>query len=255
MSRKARKRSSSSRLVMLRPMSRRSRSRLMAGVPGRPGYRATRSAREVGLPRRRISASVAARSRCCGERIAARSRSVRAGVVTGMRRSTVTSSAGSPARWISSRSRRFSARGTVISVRARSPPRMPQSAAAERWLSTARGLTSVAAIHAASRRSASWPTAYTPRCTGSSRRSAMRWSTERRCIPSARSCRRETTPCCRVASAATASSRRIRPLHPMLWSRSNASDTSPIVPLIPCRRNHPTAPKLFALRTGVRAPP
>jgi hypothetical protein len=54
---------------------------------------------------------------------------------------------------------------------------------------------------------------------------------------------------------ATASSRRIRPLHPMLWSRSNASDTSPIVPPIPCRRNHPTAPKLFAHRTGVRAPP
>jgi hypothetical protein len=72
-------RSSSSRLVMLRPMSRAASSRLMAGVPARAGYRATRSAREVGLPRRWISASVAARSRWWYGTIAARSRSVRGG--------------------------------------------------------------------------------------------------------------------------------------------------------------------------------
>ena len=126
-SRKARKRSSSSRFVMLRPMSRRSRSRLIAGVPGRPGYRAARSAREVGLPRRRISASVAARSRWWYGTIAARSRSVRAGVVTGIPSCLVISSSRSVVRCSCTRGRGFHDRDTTMSVRLRSAGRMPHT--------------------------------------------------------------------------------------------------------------------------------
>jgi hypothetical protein len=59
---------------------------LSVAIPRRPGCRATRAAREVGLVRRLISASAIAASNCCLLSSWARSKSVRAGVVTGIPR-------------------------------------------------------------------------------------------------------------------------------------------------------------------------
>jgi hypothetical protein len=63
---------------------------------------------------------------------------VRAGVVTGMPRSVVTSSAASATRCASMPGLR-QWRSTVTSTRTRRVSRIPHSAAAERWLNTAPG--------------------------------------------------------------------------------------------------------------------
>jgi hypothetical protein len=67
-------------------------------TPRCPGCRATRAPRERGSVSRRYSASLMARSRWLLGRTAARSRSVRGGVVVGMPLCSVTSSSGRRAR-------------------------------------------------------------------------------------------------------------------------------------------------------------
>jgi hypothetical protein len=96
----------------------------------------------------------------------ARSRRVRAGVVTGMPRSLVISSAGSVVWWASMPGRRHW-RGAVTSIFARRLSQMPHSAAADRWLSTAPGPAArTAASQWPSRDRTRWPTANTPRWIG-----------------------------------------------------------------------------------------
>jgi hypothetical protein len=85
-----------------------------------------------GLASRSASARSATRARLCSSRRAARSRRVRAAVVTAMPRWVVTSSAASGTRCIArpGRPRRFV--GVTISTSRRAVSRTPQSAAAER---------------------------------------------------------------------------------------------------------------------------
>jgi hypothetical protein len=89
------------------------------------------ASRGSGLARRRISASLRACPSCWGGRSAARSRSVRAGLVTGMPASVVISSSGR-ATWCASILGCRHRRGPVISTLARIGFRIPHSAAAER---------------------------------------------------------------------------------------------------------------------------
>jgi hypothetical protein len=79
------------------------------------------ASREVGLVRRRTSASSNAAFRCWGGTTAARSRSVRAGVVTGMPSCTVTSSGCISTTCTSMRAVLRRCRGTLTSTRARDP--------------------------------------------------------------------------------------------------------------------------------------
>src|SRR3954447_6280056 len=95
----------------------------------RRGCRAIRAARETGLASRRISAWLRACLSCWAVTTAARSKRVRAGLVTGMPSWTVTSSVCSSARCASMPARRH-LRGA--SVAARDDRRRPHSAAADR---------------------------------------------------------------------------------------------------------------------------
>jgi len=115
--------------------------------------------REVGLVSRRTSASLAARSSSCGVRMAARSSSVRAGVVTGMPSSTVSSSGGSLARRTCTPAQPRRLPATVISTARHSLRQIAHRAPADRRLSALSGAVSTAAIHRASRVIARWPTA------------------------------------------------------------------------------------------------
>src|SRR3954471_22313755 len=137
---------------------------------------------------------------------------VRAGVVTRMPRSVRTSVARNPGcRWTRSPGRaRPPAVGTTTSIRFGTPRRRSQNAAAEAYPSAASGPpASTAAIHRPLTPRIGWPTAYTPAWTRCNRPAASRRSTALLWSPSASSCRRATTPCCRSARAASSCSTEI----------------------------------------------
>jgi hypothetical protein len=184
---------------------------------------------------RRISARSRTRSsaRSVGS-IAETSRIVRVGLVTGMPRSVVVSSAPRlRVRW----TRRWAPRRRlgpriVTSMDTASEARRSHSAAAEAWLRTASGPH---ARTAASQRpcapSTGWPTAYTPRRTRCSRPTRTRRAIAASVRPRARSCPRATTPNWDAATSA------------IRWSTGRGSTMRGSMQTIVCRRNRVVAAK------------
>ena len=136
---------------------------------------------------------------------------------------------------------RCTSRGAVISIVRRLKSRMPQSAAADRWLSAAPGPAARTAASQLRRVSRRCPTAYTPRWT--TWRCPRRWSRVMVCrpTPSANNWRRAATPCWRLARAAIATvgaSDRIDP--------NTRLDSGCIVHVVPRRAGIDARPRHFA---------
>jgi hypothetical protein len=181
--------------------------------------------------------------------VAARSRIVRAGVVTGMPSRVVTSSSRSvPLRWICSPGReREPVRGTVMCTTTGSTVRSSQSAAADAWLSAAAGPpASAAAIQRPRSLSAVCPTPYTPVCSRCSVPARSRRAMPLSVSPSSRSCARETTPCCRPASSGINLSRIATTIDPALArgrrsQRTRHGETATLCRLTPPGARRPRA--------------
>jgi hypothetical protein len=266
-----------------RPFSASSRRNVVA--PRARGWRSSSWGSEILSVSPRASTSFRARSSCRRFSTPARSKIVRKAEVTGMPSTVVASSVASEARCPTMPSRCLKVRGLVTSGRESHSGTTPHSWPAARWLSTAPDPDArIAAIHRPRRVSASWPTAYTPRWSTCSLPRSMRQSIALGPAPSARSCQRATTPCCRRASSATHRSssadpprpRRELPLPPIAWSREfssrfrprparrkqGPSPPSPPLALIPSseggcllpppRRRKTTAPAPFVLGQTVR---
>ncbi len=188
------------------------RARRRRCLPRRPGSRASVRSIAFRSKTRRTSASCRALASLCSLTTSARSTRVRATLVTGMPR-TVERSSGwiRRERWTTMPGLGLRPRGTVTSNCGEEWSN-PVASPAARWLRRAPGPQAItAAIRRESSVRATWPTANTPSC---SRNSSLP-STRRRMAsfvnPNRPSCRLETTPCCRLARAASASPRECGP--------------------------------------------
>ena len=144
---------------------------LREGVPARAGYRVSSEWSSAKSRRRSCSARSTATAIAALRAVAARSSSVRAGVVIGSPRSAVTSSSGSArgrCTRMPSRDRRPVRPRTVTWITAGAVA-IPHAAAAEPWLRWPSRSASTAAQRRPSRPIASCPTAYTPRWRACSR--------------------------------------------------------------------------------------